>query len=62
MKKELTEKEDYKNMETGGIYEVLNPRGVELLKEGTPLNDRLSDLTDKKVYLIDVGKQQSNST
>ena len=48
-------------MDTGGIYEVLNPRGVELLKEGTPLNDRLSDLTDKKVYLIDVGKQESNS-
>ena len=47
-------------METGGIYEVLNPRGVEILKEGTPLNDRLSDLTEKKIYLIDVGKPQSD--
>jgi len=47
-------------METGGMYEVLNPRGIELLKEGSPLNERPSDLTGKKVYLIDVGKPQSD--
>jgi hypothetical protein len=47
-------------METDGMYEVLNPRGIELLKEGTPLNDRLSELADKKIYLIDVGKPQSD--
>ena len=47
-------------METGGVFEVLNPRGVELLKDGTPLNERLSDLKDKKIYLIDVGKPQSD--
>jgi hypothetical protein len=47
-------------METSDMYEVLNPRGIELLKEGAPLSERPSDLTDKKVYLIDVGKPQSD--
>lgn len=47
-------------METGGMYEVLNPRGLELLKEGTALSERLADLTGKKIYLIDVGKPQSD--
>ena len=47
-------------MESGGVFEVLNPRGVELLKDGTTLNERLSDLKDKKIYLIDVGKPQSD--
>jgi hypothetical protein len=46
--------------ESGGVFEVLNPRGVELLKDGTPLNDRLTNLKDKKIYLIDVGKPQSD--
>jgi hypothetical protein len=35
-------------METSGMYEVLNPRGIELLKEGSPLNKRPSGLTGKK--------------
>jgi hypothetical protein len=47
-------------MEYDGIFEVLNPRGVELLKDGTPLNNRLTNLKDKKIYLIDVGKPQSD--
>jgi len=47
-------------MKSGDVFEVLNPRGVELLKGGTRLNDRLSDLKDKKIYLIDVGKPQSD--
>ena len=47
-------------METNGMYEVLSPRGTELLKEASPLNERLADLTGKKIYLIDVGKPQSD--
>ena len=47
-------------MESGGTFEVLNPRGLELLKEGTALAERLTDLTGKKIYLIDVGKPQSD--
>ncbi len=47
-------------MDTGGTFQVLNPRGLELLKEGTPLSERPSDLKGKKIYLIDVGKPQSD--
>ena len=47
-------------MDDEGKYEVLNPRGVEIPKESSALNTRLSDLTDKNIYLIDVGKPQSD--
>lgn len=47
-------------MEDEGKFEVLNPRGVEIRKESSPLNARLSDLAGKNIYLVDVGKPQSD--
>jgi hypothetical protein len=46
-------------MMNGNVNEVLNPRGIMKQKVATPINERLSNLNDKTVYLIDVGKQDA---
>ena len=48
------------NADNNGNYEVLNPRGVEIVKENARLSGRLSDLKGKVVHLVDIGKSQSD--
>lgn len=46
-------------MNTGEVpvYEVLNPRGIRRPVELTPLVDRVSDLNNKVVYVINVTRK-----
>ena len=40
-------------------YEALNPRGLAQPIKRTPLAPRISDLNDKTVYVVNVGKTYS---
>lgn len=42
------------------IFTVLNPRGIEQPREVTSLSPRLPDLKGKTVFIVDMGKQQSD--
>ena len=45
---------------TNELYEVLNPRGVILSKQVSPMSARLEDLKGKTIYYVDVGKPESD--
>ena len=42
------------------ICAVLNPRGIEQAREVIYINQRLPDLTGKTIFMVDMGKQQSD--
>ncbi|MBN1191685.1 MAG: hypothetical protein JXA46_18170 [Dehalococcoidales bacterium] len=44
-------------MTDSAIYEVLNPRGISTPPKLTPLVERLTDLNDKTVYVINVTRK-----
>jgi|OpeIllAssembly_1097287.scaffolds.fasta_scaffold2696902_1 hypothetical protein len=43
------------------LYEVLNPRGTQTPTQLSPLSPRLQDFKDKKIYLVDLGKPESDT-
>lgn len=42
------------------ICAVLNPRGIEQAREVTSLSPRLPDFKGKTIFIVDMGKQQSD--
>jgi hypothetical protein len=48
-------------MATNGLYEVLNPRGMQVPTQLIPLAPRLRDFKDKRIYFVDLGKPGSDT-
>ena len=48
-------------MTVDGVYDALNPKGFKLPIRLSSLSPRLTDLHDKKIYFVDLGKPGSDT-